>query len=87
MSAATSFASMLQPLASAGGIAASALLLRISAGRGAVHDTLSPFDMRITLLAIGVIALGAAWPFLAMSHAAGAELSGRRPLQGSTESR
>jgi EmrB/QacA subfamily drug resistance transporter len=87
MSAATSFASMLQPLASAAGIAASALLLRVSAGGGAVHQTLSTFDMRITLLAIGTIALGAAWPFLAMSHAAGAELSGRRPLQGSTKPR
>jgi MFS family permease len=83
MSAATSFASMLQPLASAAGIAASALLLRVSAGHGA----LGAFDMRITLLAIGVIALVTAWPFLAMADMAGAELSGRQPLQRSTESR
>jgi EmrB/QacA subfamily drug resistance transporter len=83
MSAATSFASMLQPLASAAGIAASALLLRLSSG----HDVLTAFDMRITLLAIGAIALGAAWPFLSMADMAGAELSGRQPLQRSTESR
>jgi EmrB/QacA subfamily drug resistance transporter len=83
MSAATSFASMLQPLASAAGIAASALLLRLSAGRG----VLTAFDMRITLLAIGAIALAAVWPFVAMADMAGAELSGRRPLQRGTESR
>jgi EmrB/QacA subfamily drug resistance transporter len=83
MSAATSFASMLQPLASAAGIAASALLLRLSSG----HDALTAFDMRITLLAIGAIALGAAWPFLAMADMAGAELSGRQPLQRHTEPR
>jgi hypothetical protein len=83
MSAATSFASMLQPLASAAGIAASALLLRLSAGRG----VLTAFDMRITLLTIGAIALGAVWPFLAMADMAGAELSGRQPLQRGTESR
>lgn len=83
MSAATSFASMLQPLASAAGIAASALLLRVSAG----HGVLTAFDMRSTLLAIGLIALGAVWPFLAMADMAGAELSGRQPLQRGTESR
>jgi EmrB/QacA subfamily drug resistance transporter len=83
MSAATSFASMLQPLASAAGIAASALLLRLSAGRG----VLTAFDMRITLLTLGAIALGAVWPFLAMADMAGAELSGRQPLQRGTESR
>jgi EmrB/QacA subfamily drug resistance transporter len=87
MSAATSFASMLQPLASAAGIAASALLLRVSAGSGRMHGSFSALDMRITLLAIGAIALGATWPFLAMARAAGAELSGRHPMQRRTEPR
>jgi EmrB/QacA subfamily drug resistance transporter len=87
MSAATSFASMLQPLASAAGIALSAGLLRVMAssgigvGAGAVHAAVTGFGTGVTLCAIGVIALGAAWPFVAMAPMAGAELSGRRPLQ------
>jgi len=77
MSAATSFASMLQPLASACGITASAVVLRVVGG-AAAHAGLPLFGLRITLLGVSALALCAAWPFLGMAQTAGSAMSGRR---------
>lgn len=86
MSAATSFASMLQPLASACGIAASAVLLRVVGGATA-YAGLPLFGLRITLLGVSLLALGAAWPFRGLARTAGAAMSGRETLSSPAETR
>jgi EmrB/QacA subfamily drug resistance transporter len=79
MSAATSFASMVQQLCSGGGIAVAALLMQLALlARGAGAEALGAGDIRIVFVAEGIIAL-ASIPFLRrLSADAGAELSGHR---------
>jgi len=73
-SAATSFASMSQPLASGAGVAVSALLVRLF---GTAGSPAGLFEIRIALCAAGLIALLGAVPFLRLAVNAGAELTGR----------
>jgi EmrB/QacA subfamily drug resistance transporter len=74
-SSATSFASMVQPLASGAGVAISAVLLQWSSAGKASH-ALGPGDIRIALAAAGLIALLGTLPFRRLSADAGGELSG-----------
>lgn len=74
-SAATSFASMLQPLASGAGVAVSAVLLRLCSATGGGPSP-GPFDIRVALGVAGVIVLAGTLPFRRLAHDAGGELSG-----------
>lgn len=74
-SAATSFASMVQPLASGAGVAVSAVLLRLFSVTGGTHAP-DRIDIRVALGAAGLIALVGTLPFRSLAHDAGGELSG-----------
>jgi EmrB/QacA subfamily drug resistance transporter len=74
-SAATSFASMVQPLASGAGVAVSAMLLRLFATVGPTHMP-DRFDIDIALGAAGLIAILGTLPFRKLARDAGGELSG-----------
>ena len=80
MSAATSFASMLQQLCSGAGIAVGAVLLQLAlALRGAAPDALAVRDLRVVFVVVGVFALGSIPFFRRLTLDAGAEVSGHRP--------
>jgi EmrB/QacA subfamily drug resistance transporter len=79
MSAATSFASMVQQLCSGAGIAFGAILLQLAlAARGVGPDALAARDVRVVFIAMGLLALGSILFFRRLSADAGAELSGHR---------
>jgi hypothetical protein len=86
MSAATSFASMVQQLCSGTGIAVGAVLLQLAlAARGAGTDALAARDVRVVFVVVGVFALGGIPFFRRLSRDAGAELSGHRAARGTAE--
>ena len=83
MSAATSFASMVQQLCTGAGIAIGAVLLQLAlAARGAAPDALAARDVRIVFVVVAIFALGAIPFFRRLSRDAGAELSGHRVGRG-----
>ena len=82
MSAATSFASMVQQLCSGAGIAVGAVLLQLAlAARGAAPGALAARDVRVVFVVVGVFALGSIPFFRRLSRDAGAELSGHRAVR------
>jgi EmrB/QacA subfamily drug resistance transporter len=79
MSAATSFASMVQQLCSGAGIALGAVLLQLAlAARGAEAHALSAGDVRFVFAAQGLIAACALPFYRRLRRDAGAEVSGHR---------
>ncbi|SIT49297.1 EmrB/QacA family drug resistance transporter [Paraburkholderia piptadeniae] len=74
-SAATSFASMVQPLASGAGVAFSALLLRLFSTAGGAHAA-GQFEIRVALGAAALVVLLGTMPFRRLAGDAGAALSG-----------
>src|SRR5579885_2402500 len=87
MSAATSFASMIQQICNGGGIAAGALLMQLALlWRGAAADALDARDIRVAFLAAGVLALAALPFYLRLAADAGAEVSGHRAVRAGERS-
>jgi EmrB/QacA subfamily drug resistance transporter len=85
MSAATSFASMMQQVCTGAGIAIGALLLQlVLVARGAKADALGQDDVRIVFLVVGLFALGSIPFFRRLARDAGAEVSGHRVTQRSS---
>jgi EmrB/QacA subfamily drug resistance transporter len=86
MSAATSFASMVQQLCSGGGIAVGALLMQLAViARGAAADQLASRDIRVAFVAAGLFALVAVAFYWRLVADAGAEVSGHRMPRGGKE--
>jgi EmrB/QacA subfamily drug resistance transporter len=79
MSAATSFASMVQQLCSGGGIALAAVMMQlVLAARGAGAGALAASDIRFVFIAEGLLALSSVPFFRRLALDAGAEVSGHR---------
>jgi EmrB/QacA subfamily drug resistance transporter len=77
MSAASSFASMLQQLCSGAGIATGAIILQLALiFRGASPDELAAGDIRYALLAVALITFGGLAFYRHLDARAGAEVSG-----------
>jgi EmrB/QacA subfamily drug resistance transporter len=77
MSAASSFASMVQQLCSGGGIAAAAVLLQVALMlRGAAPGALELDDIRIVYVIVGLFTVSSIWFFFRLARDAGAEVSG-----------
>ncbi len=77
MSAATSFASMVQQLCSGAGIATGAVLLHLALiSRGAAATALAARDVRLAFVAVGCLALVSLLFYRRLSANAGAEVSG-----------
>jgi EmrB/QacA subfamily drug resistance transporter len=82
MSAATSLSAMLQQLAGALGIAASALLVHeIIAFRGASVTQLDAVDIRFAIAAAAIVSVLAGLAFLRLNPTSGTDISGHRPLE------
>jgi EmrB/QacA subfamily drug resistance transporter len=79
MSAATSFASVVQQLGNGGGVAVGAVLLQlVLAWRGAPGGDLTALDVRYGFVAASAIALLSVLVFMRLAADAGAEVSGHR---------
>ncbi|HWG05391.1 MAG TPA: MFS transporter [Beijerinckiaceae bacterium] len=77
MSAATSFASMIQQLSNAIGVALAVIFLHVETGfRGIEVPT--AFDLRLAFIAMAVISASSIPSYLALSRSAGSELSEHR---------
>jgi len=88
MSAASSFASMLQQLCSGAGIAAGAIILQLALVlRGAAHGPLAVGDIRYAFLAVALLTFVSLAFFLHLAAGAGAEVSGhrRKPVAASDD--
>jgi EmrB/QacA subfamily drug resistance transporter len=88
MSAATSFASMVQQLCNGGGIAMGAVLLQlVLALRGAGPQALATRDVRTVFVIVGCLALTSIVFFRRLARDAGAELSGHRARPNAASAR
>ncbi len=86
MSAATSLSGMLQQLAAATGIGASALLLRGAvAFRGAPIGTLDALDIRRTIAVTALVSIAAGIAFLRLDRESGVDISGHRRIPAGGE--